>query len=75
MFRLSLRSHDHVRHYSIGSADRLGWEVRFEEDRTLRRRDLYHDWHRVERALALVEREVSELTAQGWRISSEDASQ
>ena len=70
MFALSLRYADHVRHYSIcpGSA---GWEVRLEEDRTLRRLDHYRDWHRVERAMAMFEREVMELTARGWRLEAE----
>ena len=47
-----------------------GWEVELEEDRTLRRLDHYRDWHRVERAMALFEREVQELTARmapDWR--------
>jgi hypothetical protein len=72
MFHLSLRSANHVRHYSIVPTDRAGWEVTLEEDRMLRRHDLYQDWHRVERALALFEREVSELTEQGWRVAPEE---
>jgi len=69
MFALRLRNADHIRHYSIcpGSS---GWEVRFEEDRTLRRLDHYRDWHRVERAMALFEREVTELTARGWSLDA-----
>jgi len=51
MFALSLRYADHVRHYSI-CAGSAGWEVKLEEDRTLRRFDHYQDWHRVERARA-----------------------
>jgi hypothetical protein len=27
----------------------------------------YHDWHRVERALALFRLEVAELSERGWR--------
>ena len=70
MFDLRLSRADHSRHYSITSAEEWGWEVRLEEDDILRRRDHYQDWHRVERALALFEREVRELTARGWRIIS-----
>ena len=66
MYALSLRYADHVRHYSI-SAGSTGWEVKLEEDRTLRRLDHYQDWHRVERAMALFEREVLDLTSRGWR--------
>ncbi len=69
MFELRLHSADHVRQYSIHQANDAGWEVKLEEDRQLRRQDVYRDWHRVERALALIEHEVSELTAQGWWIA------
>jgi hypothetical protein len=67
MFALSLRSADHVRHYSIRAAS-SGWEIRVEEDRVLKRLAHYRDWHRVERAAACFEREASELTAHGWSI-------
>jgi hypothetical protein len=73
MFQLSLRCADHIRNYSIAPGGPSGWEVKLEEDRTITRRDYYRDWHRVERALALFEREVSELTARGWRVT-DDAS-
>lgn len=69
MFDKRLRHAEHIRHYFIASAEDCGWEVRLEEDDTLRRHDHYQDWHRVERALALFEREVSELTARGWQIT------
>ena len=71
MFDLCLRSADHVRRYSIASAPSSGWEVRLEEDRTVRRSDQYSDWHRVERALALFEREVLDLRAKGWRVTED----
>jgi len=69
MFVRSLRHHDHTRDYSISPAGSAGWEVRLEEDRTLRRLDHYRDWHRVERVQASFEREVEELKAQGWQIA------
>jgi hypothetical protein len=68
MFTRSLRHADRVRRYSIRSVGASGWEVRLEEDRVLRRLDHYHDWHRVERALAAFEREVLDLTASGWLV-------
>jgi hypothetical protein len=68
MFVLSLRSADHVRHYSIRAAESSGWEIRVEEDRVLKRLDHYRDWHRVERAAALFEREATQLTERGWSI-------
>lgn len=70
MFARQLRYADHVRHYSISPGGAAGWEVRLEEDRTVRRLDHYRDWHRVERALALFEREVTELTQRGWHVEA-----
>jgi hypothetical protein len=32
------------------------------------RRVRYDDWHRVERALATVRREVADPTQQGWKV-------
>ena len=66
MFDQRLRHADHVRHYSITSTGDAGWEVRLEEDQTLRRLANYRDWHRVERAMAQFEREVTELKKSGW---------
>jgi hypothetical protein len=70
MFARRLRFADHVRQYSIYSAGLAGWEVRLEEDRKVRRLAHYRDWHRVERAIALFEREVTALTRRGWRIEA-----
>ena len=74
MFAISLRFANRTRTYSIRSLS-FGWEVRFEEDRTVRRLDHYEDWHRVERARALFEREAFELTSQGWQVASPAVSQ
>lgn len=68
MFDLNLASAGHVRHYTVVLAGEAGWEVRVEEDRAVRRSKTYGDWHRVERSLARVKREVSELLAHGWTI-------
>lgn len=70
MFTRNLRHADHTRSYSISAVGSEGWEVRLEEDRTLRRLDHYRDWHRVERALATFEREVRELTERGWVVAA-----
>jgi len=69
MFQLSLRRADHVRRYSITPVRPFGWEVKFEEDRELRRKSVYRDWHRVERAMALFELEVLQLKASGWQLA------
>ena len=68
MFELSLRRAGHVRRFTITHQDEHGWEVRLEEDAAVKRRALYQDWHRVERAKALFEREAMELTENGWVV-------
>jgi hypothetical protein len=65
MFSISLRHATRTRHYSIAALATSGWEVTLEDEGELTRH-VYHDWHRVERALALFQLEVSELTARGW---------
>ena len=67
MFDMRLRHAGHIRHYSITSSDENGWEVRLQEDQTLRRHDHYRDWHRVERAMVQFEFEVHQLKALGWQ--------
>ena len=74
MFTVRLRLANQIRDYIIGDVGSFGWEVRLEEDRAVRRLDWYQDWHRVERALALFEREVTELTARGWQVTQPDVS-
>ena len=69
MFKVSLRRAGHVRQYSISAHTPSGWEARLEEDRELRRRNVYQDWHRVERVMAMFRREVSELRASGWMVT------
>ena len=73
MFAVRLRREEHTRRYSISPWDEGGWEVRREEDRTLTHRVCYHDWHRVERTLAVFRLEVSELRARGWEISERES--
>ncbi len=66
MFCIRLLHNQHVREHSIVPVNPFGWEIKLEEDRELTRHVRYHDWHRVERALAAFEREVSELRSRGW---------
>lgn len=68
MFELNLRLADHVRRYSISAVAPSGWEVTLEEDARMRRTDRYQDWHRVERAMAMLQLEVDQLTARGWLV-------
>ena len=75
MFDLRLQRAQHSKRYSIVSAEPSGWLVSFEEDLSLRRHNYYHDWHRVERALALFRLEVMNLQQSGWEVASNDVSQ
>ena len=71
MFSRQLTHAGHTRCFVITSLQSEGWEVRVEEDSRVLRRSRYTDWHRVERAIASLEREVEALTAGGWHIAAE----
>ena len=66
MFAVNLQRAEHTRRYTISTLGESGWEVKLEEARELTHRVCYHDWHRVERALAEFRREVGKLTTRGW---------
>lgn len=68
MLDIHLVSNDHERRYSIVLSGEDGWEVRVEEDRAVRVRERYSDWHRVERRRTRFELEVSTLLERGWRM-------
>jgi hypothetical protein len=67
MFSRELRFADHTRTFSVDSRLPQGWEVQVLHDGDVVRRTIYSDWHRVERAIRVIEREVSQLESQGWR--------
>ena len=67
MLSINLRNAEHTRSYSISALSDAGWEVKLEREGELTHHVWYHDWHRVERALAMFRLEVSELTASGWQ--------
>lgn len=67
MFSILLRNASSTRRYTISSLSSAGWEVKREHEGQLTYHVWYHDWHRVERALAIFQLEVSELTARGWQ--------
>lgn len=66
MFDVRIASKTHVRHYSAQTRLDMGWEVKVEEDRAVCQRAVYEDWHRVERCVARMEREVEALLQSGW---------
>ena len=70
MFSRELSFAGHTRRFTVAAMPSDGWEIRVEEDDHLLRRAHYSDWHRVERALTLVEREVSRLQEMGWTAAS-----
>ena len=67
MFSIRLRNAEQTRSYSISQLGNAGWEVKLEQEGELTRHVYYHDWHRVERMLALFQLEVTNLTENGWR--------
>ena len=70
MYNISVASPDHVRRYCMELTRRGGWEVWLEEDKTTRWSENYEDWHRVERAVAKMRREVEGLLDSGWTLQS-----
>jgi hypothetical protein len=67
MFSKELTLAGHTRRYVVDTLGSNGWELRVTQDLDVVRRTCYSDWHRVERAIGTLEREVSNLEAQGWQ--------
>jgi hypothetical protein len=67
MFDKELTQAGHTKRFTISQAGSLGWEVMVEQDSRVIRRVCYTDWHRVERAAAMMSMQVSELEQNGWR--------
>ena len=72
MFSVSLRNATSIRRYSIAQLSDAGWEVTSEREGQPVHHVCYHDWHRVERALAMFQLEVSKLTALGWQETNSE---
>ena len=68
MYSIALRHEDHTRKYRVTPARESGWELTMIEDLKPTRQVHFDDWHRVERALAALQMEVLELTANGWKV-------
>jgi hypothetical protein len=68
MFSMVLRNAGATRRYSILMHGDAGWEVTSEREGERPRSVCYHDWHRVERTLAIFHLEISELTERGWHV-------
>jgi hypothetical protein len=70
MYHSSFRHDRQTRHFTIRYTDRAGWEVVDAADARIVRRSVYHDWHRVERAMAMIKAEEDLLRRAGWRQSA-----
>jgi hypothetical protein len=69
MFAKELTHAGHVKRFIITAAGAEGWELREEQDSAVLRRVRYTDWHRVERALAVIDSQVQDLELHGWEVA------
>ena len=66
MYAVTLRKNDETRRFSITATGSSGWEVREEQNSQLISRQVYTDWHRVERAQMGFALAVDSLVGAGW---------
>jgi hypothetical protein len=66
MYSTTLRKAEQIRRFTITETPTVGWEVREEANSQLVRRDVYTDWHRVERAQMRVKEAIDSLVDDGW---------
>jgi hypothetical protein len=66
MYARTLRKAEQTRRFTITESELAGWEVKEEANSQLVRRDLYTDWHRVERAKMSFAQAVDVLVDEGW---------
>ena len=66
MFAKELTQAGHTKRFTISDGGTDGWEVRVEQDSRVIRRVHYTDWHRVERAVQILNLQVLELEENGW---------
>jgi hypothetical protein len=62
-----------TRQFLIRDTGAGGWELTEERDQTRVRTVKYTDWHRVERAVALIGLEVAGLEREGWTITRQSS--
>lgn len=63
----------HTKAFAIRDGGVAGWELTEDADSQRVRTIRYIDWHRVERAAALIQREVAGLERQGWTLVHESS--
>lgn len=71
MFTKELQRGDHVKGFFIQNEGTDGWSVREEQDGAVLTEKHLQDWHRVERAVAVFNLRIGELTGRGWRPRGE----
>lgn len=69
MYDRSFRKGSNTRRLIVRTVDDWGWEVRDERDSHIVRRVVITDWHRVERAVAMFNREEADLIDEGWAVA------
>lgn len=69
MFILHLSRGEETRQYVVRDAIE-GWELEERADRRTIRSVRFRDWHRVERAIAVIRLEVARLEEEGWTTVS-----
>lgn len=70
LFARQFSSEGRTRRFCVERGLKTGWAAREEADDRLVMAVHYDDWHRVERVLALFERESSILKEEGWMEDS-----
>jgi hypothetical protein len=68
MLSIALRREQHTRQYAISASQPSGWELTLQEDLERIKRVHFEDWHRVERAIAVVRLEIEDLRSRGWKV-------
>ena len=68
MLSIALRREEHTRQYAVSPSQPSGWELTLLEDLERIKQVHFEDWHRVERAVAVVRLEIEELRSRGWRV-------
>jgi len=70
MYSRTFRYGTHIRQFTISSSTPSGWEVKDEQDVCVLRKEIYSDWHRVERAKLTFAVEATRLLDAGWTEST-----
>ena len=73
MYAVTLTKNEETRRFTITATENAGWEVREEQNSQLVSRQMYTDWHRVERAQMGFAHAVDSLVDEGWKDAADSA--